>query len=92
MIITYLHIILLVSKSLRLQKTIRGGLIVPVIMKTLETKYLVSLMMKTKTMMPMRLAFSAITRLSEAFNNKLTFKMSSSLSSVTQTLNICRIY
>jgi hypothetical protein len=92
MIITYLHIILLVNKSLRLLRTIRGGLTVVIIMKTQEIKYLVSLMMKTKTTMPIRREFSAITRSSEAFNNKLTFKMSSSLSLVTQTSNICRIY
>jgi hypothetical protein len=92
MIITYLHIILLVNKSLRLLRTIRGGLTVPVIMKTPEIKYLVSLMMKTKTTMPMRWGFNAITRSSEAFNNKLTFKMNNSLLLVTQTSNICKIF
>jgi hypothetical protein len=65
---------------------------VVIIMKILEIKYLVSLMMKTKTTMRIRRLISAIMRLSEAFNNKLTFKMSSSLSSVIQTSNICRIY
>ncbi len=88
MIIICLLTIPLVKPSLRQLRTIRGDLTAKTTaaMITPETKSLASLMMKTKIWM------MKIMSRSEVLNNKLTFKMSSSPSLVTQTLSTSRTY
>ena len=88
MIIMCLLKILQVKPSLRQLRTIRGDRTAKIMgaMITPETKFLASLMMKTK------MGMMKIMSRSEVLNNKLTFKMSSSPSLVTQTLSTSRIY